>query len=154
MSASDIYELFCTAHGLGTHFLVRSCVDRLAGDGEHTIADTMNEVEISGLHPAELRDSKGNPETVAVEIKYRCIRVLPPIGKQKRYPALNLTVLHARTADRSAKDRLEADHRSAGSQSRRRHRKAPLVRHALDDRDVSQDPEIRLPSRTSAAENR
>lgn len=93
---SDIYELFCTAHELGTHFLVRSCVDRLAGDGEQTIAEVMNEVEISGLHPVELRDSKGNPETVAVEIKYRCIRVLPPIGKQKRYPALNLTVLHAR----------------------------------------------------------
>lgn len=93
---SDIYELFCTAHELGTHFLVRSCVDRLAGDGEQTIADVMNEVEISGLHPVELRDSKGNPETVAVEIKYRCIRVLPPIGKQKCYPALNLTVLHAR----------------------------------------------------------
>lgn len=93
---SDIYELFCTAHELGTHFLVRSCVDRLAGDGEHTIADEMNEVEISGLHPVELRDSKGTPETVAVEIKYRRIRVLPPIGKQKRYPALTLTVLHAR----------------------------------------------------------
>lgn len=34
---SDIYELFCTAYELGTHFLVRTC-DRLAGDGEHTIA--------------------------------------------------------------------------------------------------------------------
>ena len=30
---SDIYELFCTAAELGTHFLVRTCVDRLAGDG-------------------------------------------------------------------------------------------------------------------------
>ena len=34
-------------------------------------------------------------ETVAVEIKYRRIHVLPPIGKKKRYPALDLTVLHA-----------------------------------------------------------
>ncbi|HYD80768.1 MAG TPA: transposase DNA-binding-containing protein [Paucimonas sp.] len=33
---SDIYELFCLAHQLGTHFLVRTCVDRLAGDGGHT----------------------------------------------------------------------------------------------------------------------
>ncbi len=32
---SDIYELFCTSHELGTHFLVRTCVDRLAGDGAH-----------------------------------------------------------------------------------------------------------------------
>jgi hypothetical protein len=30
-----------------------------------------------------------------LEIKYRRIRVLPPIGKQKRYPALTLTVIHA-----------------------------------------------------------
>jgi hypothetical protein len=30
---SDIYELFCTAHDAKTHFLVRTWVDRLAGDG-------------------------------------------------------------------------------------------------------------------------
>ena len=35
---SDIYELFCLTHDLGAHFLVRTCVDRLAGDGGHTIA--------------------------------------------------------------------------------------------------------------------
>src|SRR3982750_3363792 len=29
---SDIYELFCTAQELGTHFITRSSVDRLAGD--------------------------------------------------------------------------------------------------------------------------
>jgi len=41
---SDIYELFCEAQSIGTHFLVRTCVDRLAGDGTHTIADEMREV--------------------------------------------------------------------------------------------------------------
>lgn len=30
-----------------------------------------------------------------LEIRYRKTRVLPPIGKQKRYPALTLTVIHA-----------------------------------------------------------
>jgi hypothetical protein len=30
-----------------------------------------------------------------LELKFRRIRVLPPIGKQSRYPALELTVLHA-----------------------------------------------------------
>src|SRR5690242_20675957 len=38
---SDIYELFCAAHDAQTHFLVRTCVDRLAGDGEHTILEEM-----------------------------------------------------------------------------------------------------------------
>jgi hypothetical protein len=101
---SDIYELFCIAHELGTHFLVRACVDRLAGDGEHTIDAEMNEAEISGVHEVEVRDAQGKPETVAVEIKYRRIHVLPPIGKQKRYPALDLTVLHAQ-------EREEPQHR-------------------------------------------
>jgi hypothetical protein len=32
---SDIYELFCLAHDLQTNFLVRTCVDRLAGDASH-----------------------------------------------------------------------------------------------------------------------
>lgn len=47
---SDIYELFCKARELGTHFLVRTCVDRLAGDGGHTIADEMDDVVVKGLH--------------------------------------------------------------------------------------------------------
>src|SRR5260370_1367119 len=43
---SDIYELFCTARELGTHFLVRTCVDRLAAEGNHTIADQMKDVSL------------------------------------------------------------------------------------------------------------
>jgi len=37
----DIYEQFCTEHDARTHFLQRTCVDRLAGDGTHTIATEM-----------------------------------------------------------------------------------------------------------------
>lgn len=93
---SDIYELFCTAQEIGTHFLVRTCVDRLAGDGDHTVSDEMDEVAIKGLHRIDVRDEKGNLDKVVLEIRYRTIRVLPPIGKQKQYPALSLTVIHAR----------------------------------------------------------
>jgi hypothetical protein len=92
---SDIYELFCLAHEMGTHFLIRTCVDRLAGDGGHTIADEMEEVAVKGLHRIEVRDDRGEPDQAVLEIKYRKIRVLPPIGKQKKYPALTLTVIHA-----------------------------------------------------------
>jgi hypothetical protein len=92
---SDIYELFCTAQQTGTHFLLRTCVDRLAGDGNHTIAEEMDEVAVKGLHRVEVRDSNGNPDEAVLEIRYRKLRVLPPIGKQKRYPALTLTVIHA-----------------------------------------------------------
>jgi Transposase DNA-binding/Transposase Tn5 dimerisation domain len=92
---SDIYELFCQASALGTHFLLRTCVDRLAGDGRHTIADEMQAIQCKGLHRIEIVDNKGKTEIVELEIKYRRLRVLPPIGKQKRYPPLDLTVLHA-----------------------------------------------------------
>ena len=92
---SDIYELFCAAQEIGTHFLIRTCVDRLAEDGDHTIADEMDEVAVKGLHRIQVRDSNGDPDQAVLEIRYRKIRVLPPIGKQKRYPALTLTVIHA-----------------------------------------------------------
>ena len=92
---SDIYELFCTAESLGTHFLVRTCVDRLAGDGKHTIAAEMEEVCIQGLYRLQVRDEKGDRSEAILEIKYRRIRVLPPIGKHKEYPELLLTVIHA-----------------------------------------------------------
>jgi hypothetical protein len=92
---SDIYELFCEAQKIGTHFLLRTCVDRLAGDGGHTIADEMKEVRVKGLHRIEVRDAKGECSEAVLEIRYRRIRILPPEGKQKRYPELTLYVIHA-----------------------------------------------------------
>ena len=92
---SDIYELFCLTHDLGAHFLVRACVDRLAGNGGHTIAAEMEEANVKGLHHIEVRDDKGETTKAALEIRFKRITVLPPIGKQKRYPSLDLTVIHA-----------------------------------------------------------
>jgi len=74
---------------------VRTCVDRLAGDGRHTIADEMQEVRVQGRHCIEVRNKKGEVSEAVLEIRYRRIRVLPPIGKKKQYPDLELTVIHA-----------------------------------------------------------
>jgi Transposase DNA-binding len=65
---SDIYELFCLAQELGTHFLVRSCVDRLAGDGTHTVQSVMAEVPVQGRHAIVVRDSHGRLEEAMVEL--------------------------------------------------------------------------------------
>lgn len=92
---SDIYELFCLARELGTHFLVRTCVDRLAADGSHTIEYEMNQEKVAGLHRIRLRNPNGYSSEVSLEVKYSRIKVLPPIGKQKCYPAQELTVIHA-----------------------------------------------------------
>jgi hypothetical protein len=91
---SDIYELFCMAKELGTHFLVRTCQDRLAGDGEHTMSDEMSAVQVKGLHRVETRDAKGHSSHALLEIKYRQVTVLPPVGKRNRYPAQQVTVIH------------------------------------------------------------
>lgn len=92
---SDIYELYCLTHDIGAHFLVRACVDRLAGDGGHTIATEMAETSVKGFHRIEVRNDKGEITKVTLEIKFRRIMVQPPIGKQKRYPSLQLAVIHA-----------------------------------------------------------
>lgn len=92
---NDIYEFFCAAHESGSNFLVRACVDRLAGDGDHTIEDEMAEVPVRGRHIVEIRTKTGEVEQANVELRYKRIRVLPPIGKKKRYPSLSLTIIHA-----------------------------------------------------------
>ncbi|WFU39990.1 hypothetical protein QA640_37955 [Bradyrhizobium sp. CB82] len=42
-----------------------------------------------------MRNDKDETTKVALEIKFKRIAVLPPIGKQKRYPALDLPIIHA-----------------------------------------------------------
>jgi Transposase DNA-binding len=90
---SDIYELFCAAQEVHTHSLVRTCVDRLAGDGTHS--DEMSHVEVQGSHRVEVRDKNGDIAEALLELRYSRIRLLPPIGKQDRYPELTLTVIYA-----------------------------------------------------------
>ena len=92
---SDIYELFSIAQDAGAHFLLRTCVDRLAGEGDHTVADEMPEVKVRGLHRIEIRNQKGDVSEAILELRYRRVRVLPPVAKQRQYPALMLTALHA-----------------------------------------------------------
>ena len=68
---SDIYELFCLARALGTHFLVRTCVDRLAGDGGHTVGEEMKQARVQGLHRVQMRNKRGEFSTAVLEI--RCV---------------------------------------------------------------------------------
>jgi hypothetical protein len=91
-----------------------------------------------------------------LEIRYRRIQVLPPIGKQKQYPELMLTVIHAqeRGAPKGAREaRLDIDHRLARAFSQRGRRKTQMVQHALEDRDLSQNPEVWLQSRRITTAN-
>lgn len=92
---SDIYELFCAAQECGTHFLVRTCVDRLAGNGTHTVKTEMTTAVVRGQHTVKVRDAAGKPEIVTLKIRYQRIQILPPVGKQSKYPPLTISVIHA-----------------------------------------------------------
>ncbi len=96
---SDVYELFCIAAALGTNLLVRAQTDRLAGDGAHTVAAEFADETPSADHVIVVRSDKGEAIPVTLEVKFRTIDVLPPTGKQKRYPALTLTYIHAQESE-------------------------------------------------------
>jgi hypothetical protein len=105
---NDIYEFFCAAREAGTHFLVRTCVDRLAGDGRRTVARVMARVPVAGQHRIEVTAEDGSVSEAVLKLRYKRVHILPPVGKQKRYPALDLTVIHAREARKPrGRDRVD-----------------------------------------------
>lgn len=92
---SDIYELFSECQSLETNFVVRTCVDRRAEDGEQTVLEVMDEQRVKAVHRVEVMDAKGRSSIAVLEMKYHRLQVCPPLGKEKRYPNLTLTVIHA-----------------------------------------------------------
>ena len=81
---SDIYELFCTAQELGTHFW-SDCVDRLAGDGTHTIAAEMDEVRVQGVHGLRFATARAVRSLMRSST---AVSVLPPSASRSA-PALS-----------------------------------------------------------------
>lgn len=96
---SDIYELYCLAEELGTGFLVRSCVDRLAEDGGTTIAKVMAQVQSSGTHKVRFRDAQGKDHCAVLSVRHATMTVRPPIGKQRKYRHQELQIIHAEELD-------------------------------------------------------
>jgi len=92
---SDIYELFCECQSLKTHFVFRTCVNRRAGEGHETVIGVMDEQPVRAVHRIKVTDKKGKLSTAVLELKYHRLQVCPPIGKEKRYGNLTLTVIHA-----------------------------------------------------------
>jgi hypothetical protein len=92
----DIYELFAVAEELGTKFIIRTCVDRLAEDGATTVASLMDQESTKGFYDLEIRNEDGKKDRATLEIKYQQLRVCPPLGKRDAWPDLELTVIHAR----------------------------------------------------------
>ncbi len=92
---SDIFELFSLADELGTKFLIRTCVDRLAQDGGCTVAVEMKKAPVKGRHRIQARNKLGESYEAELDVQFEQLQVLPPAGKRKDYADLTLTVIHA-----------------------------------------------------------
>jgi hypothetical protein len=92
---ADIFELFHAASQAGSHFLVRTAVDRLAGSGGTTVARLMAREPIRGTYGVEVRDDRGRVATATVRVRFRRLTVHPSPAKRKRYGPLALTAIYA-----------------------------------------------------------
>lgn len=87
---SGIYELFCKAWELGTHFLVRTCVDRLIEDSKQTVADRMEIAKMEGIRSIEFYDAEGNKLPADLEIKTSVSNCYPLLANRKSTLLSNL----------------------------------------------------------------
>lgn len=96
---SDIYELYCLASELHTHFLVRTCVNRLAENT--TLEEEMKNApsECQGHHRILLRQDKESMREITLNVRWKTLTLHPPIGKAKQYPDLLLTAIIATEED-------------------------------------------------------
>src|SRR5580704_17581216 len=62
----------------------------------------MKAAPINGWHVIDVQDGERRVEKVKLAITYKTMTIRPPVGKEKRYPALTLTVIHARERDAPA----------------------------------------------------
>jgi hypothetical protein len=95
---SDIYELFCAAKEAGTHFLFRTCADRLC-ETKRRVSKEMEECKPLGTHRLKVNGSEGKPREAALRITAQKLRLLPPAGKKAQYRPMEATVLHAEEID-------------------------------------------------------
>ncbi len=107
-----------------------SCANRRTGDGTIRIEAEMAEVRVKGRRRIEVRDRHGNTVKAVLELRFRCVRVLPPAAKQKNIPPLEMTVVYAQERGNPKElrtHRLEAALRSSCPLWRGGDRETPLV---------------------------
>jgi hypothetical protein len=105
---SDIYELFSLAQEQQTHFLFRTCNDRMAGNGKTLVSKILAEQPVKGTYSLRVRNKLGEQRQAKLEIKFTSLTVHPPEYKKRAFPALILTVIEARERLKPKKgDRIE-----------------------------------------------
>jgi len=59
----------------------------------------MKAAQSAGIHEIEVRGDDDQFTHARLDVRFKRIHILPPKGKQKRYPPLDLTVIHATEID-------------------------------------------------------
>jgi hypothetical protein len=65
------------AQDVGTHFIFRTCADRLVGDGTYTVETYMPQIRCKGLHKIGVRDNQSRTRRAVLELKYCRVQLLP-----------------------------------------------------------------------------
>jgi hypothetical protein len=92
---ADILELVRSAQESGTHFVVRTCLDRRACGGDTTISRVMEREPVRGGTEVEARDDQGRGSTAELDVRFRRLTVYPTIGNHRRWPTPELTAIDA-----------------------------------------------------------
>ena len=92
---SDIFELFCLVKELNTHFLIRSCNNRMINDELKKIQEKMSVSPVEGKHFITLQHVKDEIRRIRLNIKFQRMELLPSIDKQKKYSSVMVTVIDA-----------------------------------------------------------
>jgi hypothetical protein len=80
---SDIDELFCLAQKQRTQFLLRTCVDRVAGDGTTLISKLLAPAPVQGHYCLTVTNKQGKPREAKLAIRFLPLVVHPPLYKKR-----------------------------------------------------------------------
>jgi hypothetical protein len=96
---SDIYEFFLAARDAGTHFLVRTCTERLTQGGVFTIPQALERLPAAGCTTVETTGVAGKPIKAHLSLSFGQFTVLPPCHLLGKAAPMVVWVIHAREID-------------------------------------------------------
>lgn len=93
---SDIYDLFTLKRKANTHFLVRSCKNRLIKHVDKKLYDAMEKSEVKGTLIVDVtRQKGGSSRKVELGFKFEKLTVKEPKNKPKEIKTVDLNVIVA-----------------------------------------------------------
>jgi len=83
---ADIYELYSECQNSNSSFVIRVCNNRKLFNSEQKLFESVSKESAKGFYAVTITDKNGEKESVQVEVRFKKVNVMPPIGKEKNYP--------------------------------------------------------------------